>query len=106
MSTNFAVKINRPFPNCLELNNESEISCIVLVMISLHSHPSKANFHMKSLALILECEMRFKATQKWPVVLGMTNTLSYNVQFMAAVSQSDSSILLQLCYRKAHVLVP
>ena len=61
---------------------------------------------MKSFALIVAFEMRFTATQKWPIVLGLTNTLSYNAQFMVAVSQSDSSILLQLWYRKAHVLVP
>ena len=71
-------------------------ACIVLIMkISFHSYANKTNFHMKSFALSLAFVMRFKVTQKWPIVLGMTYTLSYNAQFMTAVSQSYSRILLQ-----------
>ena len=48
---------------CFEPHCESEALYIVFIMkISFHSYANKTNFHMKALP------MRFKATQKWPIV--------------------------------------
>ena len=48
-----AISHNKPFPSCFEPPYEREANCKVFVMkISFHSYANKANFHVKSFALI------------------------------------------------------